>query len=126
MFDIFKPPLFHIKKLIPEHAMLEETAVEAYAHIQLKDLPEAHQQWALAWIVSVWACNSAFAGKFQLSHADFQTTYRRGMIAASWLPQHVQDRLPSIMEGLRRSGLVPYAGDAGLPAAESGRSVPVT
>jgi hypothetical protein len=33
MFDVFKPPLFHIKKRIPQHALLELDAVETMGEL---------------------------------------------------------------------------------------------
>src|SRR6202521_449011 len=107
MFDIFKPPLFHIKKRIPKDALFELAAVETFGQTQLSDLPEQHCQYALAFVVSVWACNSAMAGKFQLAHKDFLFIQRSGMNAAGWLKPELQDRAGLIVDDLKASGLVP-------------------
>ena len=107
MFGIFKPPLFHIRKRIPQHAMLELAAVESFGEMELGDLSEAERQCALAFIVSVWACNSAVSGKFQLAHKDYLFVQRSGMNAGNWLTPEVQDRAGAIISDLTTSGLIP-------------------
>jgi hypothetical protein len=107
MFGIFQPPLFHIKKRIPQHAFGDLTTVETFGQKRLEDLPEMHRQYAFAFIVSVWACNSAMAGKFQLAHKDYLFIQRSGMNAVGWLKKPIADRAGAIVDELKASGLIP-------------------
>jgi hypothetical protein len=107
VFDIFKPPLFHIRKRIPQHALIELAAVQSYSEIQLDDLSEMERQYVTAFVVAAWACNSAMAGKFQLSHRDYDFIQRCGINAIGMLKRNMESRVTGIIEGLKASRLMP-------------------
>ena len=86
--------------------MLAFAAVETYAALELEDLPETRRELALAFILSVWACNAAMAGDFQLSQYEYRTIQNTGMNAARMLSNDIQDRAGKIIDDLVSQGLI--------------------
>lgn len=104
---LFSPPRVNILKRIPQHAMLEAHAIETYADMQLDDLQQVQRHHAVAFVLSVWACNSSMAGKFQLSQLDFSWIQNAGMNSTKALSSHLHDRIASVVEELIDKGLIP-------------------
>ena len=107
MFDIFKPLLFHVRKRIPQHALLEMASVESFCETEAGGLTDLQRQHLVAAVAAVWVCNSATAGKFQLAHKDFLFIKRAGGTAWSWLSPENQPRVNQLINDLQESGLIP-------------------
>lgn len=112
MFGLFKPPRYHIKKRIPMNGMLHFTAVEVFADMELGDLPEVQREFAVAFVLSVWACNTAMAGGFQLSQFDYRAIQNAGMNAVRALPKNLQNRAEAVVDALIEKGTIPTGREA--------------
>jgi len=73
----------------------------------LDDLSQIQRHHAVALVLSVWACNSAVAGKFQLSLFNYRWIQNAGTNSANALPAHLQTRAVSVIEELIEKRLIP-------------------
>lgn len=81
MFGLFDKPRTAIRKRTPVSAAIEFVAVETLADMRLKDkgIEGFQREAAVGFVLSVWACNSAYAAKFGLSDYAYQYIRNLGL-----------------------------------------------
>ena len=72
----------------------------------MNDLPSVQRHHAVALVLSIWACNSAMVGKFQLSQSEYRWIQNAGINSAKMLPRHLERRATDIVGELIKRGLV--------------------
>ena len=107
MFGLFKTPRINIRKKIPQYALTGFHAVESYADVHLADLQEVQRNHAVAYIVSVWACNTAMTGDFHLSQFTYRSIQKTGMLSLQMLSTDFQNRANGVVGELMKQGLIP-------------------
>lgn len=102
-----RSPLTRVRKRIPADARAALARVEAAGGARLRGLSEREAQYAIAFIASVWARNSALAGRFPMTNRDYMFIQRCGVAWAERLPPAAQGRARAVVSDLKASGLIP-------------------
>lgn len=124
MFGIFDKPRTAIRKRIPVSALLEFKAVETLAEMRLKDeaIDGFQREAAIGFVLSVWACNSASAGKFGLSGNRY--IQNLGLNYGGCLQRQTHDAAHSVILELGGRGVISLPPSAWLnlgPFGDDGR-----
>lgn len=109
VLGLFKPPSWQIEKYLPVHALMEFKAVESYAEMELENISDRYRGLAVAIVLSIWACNSALAGKFQISKKHYDFILMAGTSAEKRIPQADSIKMRHLLNGLIQKGLIPHA-----------------
>ena len=108
VFGLFRTPRDNVRRRIKQEDYMLLAAVESYSNLQLNHLPRLQEQYAVGFILSVWACNSASSGNISLSQFDYRYIKNLGMNCANLLSSDIQNRVEHIIDELIESGLVPH------------------
>ena len=101
MFGLFDKPRTAIRKTIPVSSLIEYAAVETLTDMRLKvKLIEGFQrEAAVGFVLSVWASNSAWAGKFHLNSKIYQFVLRTGLNYGGRMQPTVSAAAKAILRG---------------------------
>jgi hypothetical protein len=102
-----RSPLARVRKRIPPHARSQLTTVEAAGVARLQGLTGREAQYALAFIASVWARNSALAGRFPMTNRDYMFIQRCGITWVERLPPAARKQAREVVDDLKETGLIP-------------------
>ena len=108
MFGLFRAPRDSIRRRIEQQDYTLFAAVTSYSDLQLDYLPRRQKEYAVGYILSVWACNSSSASNISLSEFDYRYIKNLGMNCANFLPNDIQVKVEHVMDELIESGLVPH------------------
>lgn len=106
MFDLFKPPRFQIRKRVPTQALAAFTAIEAIADKHFLQLDSTQGELATAYVLSVWMCNAAELGEFELSQFDFRYIKNSGLNSARMMAPATEVITGALLGVLVEKGLV--------------------
>jgi hypothetical protein len=82
-------------------------AVEAAGVARLRGLTRRQAKYALAFIASVWARNSALAGRFPMTNRDYMFVQRCGVAWVERLPPAARKQAQAVVDALKAAGLIP-------------------
>lgn len=110
MFGIFDKPRTAIRKRIPVNALLEFAAVETLADMRLKNeaIDGFQREAAVGFALSVWACNSAVAGKFPLTDFTYRYVQNLGINYGCRMEPRVSATAQAVMRELVEKGIVSH------------------
>ena len=103
---LFDPPYKNMLSKIPVHAKFEADIVETLIEVELAEFDKVTMDKAKGVVLSVWICNSAMAGKFQLRDFDFRLIQNLGGTSFNFLKPPAQNRVESVLNRLRERGLI--------------------
>ena len=109
MLGLFRTPRDKIKKRLEQGAYVSLASVETYSDMKLDYLPRIQREYAVGFILSVWACNSGSHGHISLSQSDHTYMKNFGIFCANRLPSDTLNRTKQVMDELMEAGLVPRA-----------------
>ena len=109
MFGLFRAPRNNIRKRVDRNNHILLVAVETFAELKLQNVPKNQMEYAIGFILSVWACNSVSSGNISLSSWDYRFIKNLGMNCANRLSSDIQLQVEEILDELIESGLVPHS-----------------
>ena len=108
MFALFRVPRDNIRRRVEQQDYMLLSAVTSYSDLQLNHLPKRQREYAVGFILSVWACKSASSGNICLSPINYRYIENLGMNCASFLSSDIHSQVEHVMDELVESGLIPH------------------
>jgi len=103
---LFDPPYKNMLKKVPVHARTEADIIETYVESQMGGWDKHTVNHAKGVIVSVWACNAAMNGKFELRDSDWRLIQNLGGTSFNLLTHPAQGQVQSMLDHLKERGLI--------------------
>ena len=103
----FAPPRENIRKTIPIEALRPYESVEYIVYTRLEDIPRPHIDHAIAFIMSVWVCNSVALGEFILTPRQHKKVQMLGLNSTKFMKPKYLAKTAVVLDELIEAGTIP-------------------
>lgn len=103
---LFDPPYKNMLKKVPVHGQFEADVIETFVQSQMDGWDHHTINHAKGVVISVWLCNAAAAGKFELRDQEYRLVKNLGGTSYNFLSPAAKDAVDGLLQHLKSREMI--------------------